>query len=547
MVIDMKMKFKSIFYAVAAAVMSTACVGDLDTLPLNPTDFTSETVYDASVDSYLKGLAKLYFQFASNDTADLKVEDGGASEYVRAFWNIQEVSTDSAKNAWADSWTTDLNNNLWTGEVLNAAVYSVYARCMQGIAYVNEYLRLTSDALLDSRGVSAEVKAKVHQFRAEARYLRAYFYWTLVDCFGNVPFFTEESPVGGGYNPPQKDRKTIFNYVVSELTALAADSNMPAAQSNYPRADKGSVLGLLARVYLNAEVYSGAAMWKEAKETCEEIYKLGYKLAPTHDELFRGDNGENPDARGEFLFAVAYDSMDTQTWGGTTYLTVASFNGSEDPVIDLIGAKSGWSGNRLPYEYVSRYFNVSNQNYETGTYDCADERGKRFYIKGRSESMEDNLLNFMHGWSCYKFSNIPHDKTAEEYSPEASVNELGNIDFPLIRLGEIHLIYAEACMHEGGDASAKLAELAARAGVESVSQSAVTEDWLMAERARELMWEGHRRTDLIRYGKFVSGDYTWPYKGGVFEGRALGNHMNLYPIPSSELATNSELVQNPGY
>ena len=546
MVIDMKMKFKNIFYAVAAAVMSTACVGDLDTLPLNPTDFTSETVYDAEVNSYLNGLAKLYFQFASNDTADLKVEDGGASEYVRAFWNIQEVSTDSAKNAWADSWTTDLNNNLWTGEVLNAAVYSVYARCMQGIAYANEFLRLTTDSQLDSRGASAEVKAKVHQFRAEARFIRAYFYWTLVDCFGNVPFFTEESPVGGGYNPPQKDRKTIFNYVVGELTALAEDADMPAAQSNYPRADKGSVLGLLARVYLNAEVYVGTAMWREAKETCEDIYKLGYKLAPTHDELFRGDNGENPDARGEFLFAVAYDSMDTQTWGGTTYLTVGSFAG-DDPVQELIGAKSGWSGNRLPYEYVSRYFNVKNQNYETGEYECADERGKRFYIKGRKESMEDNLFTFMHGWSCYKFSNIPHDKTAEEYADKASVNELGDIDFPLIRLGEIHLIYAEACMHEGGDASDKLAELAKRAGVESVSQSAVTEEWLMAERARELMWEGHRRTDLIRYGKFTSGDYTWPYKGGVYEGRALGSHMNLYPIPSSELSTNTDLVQNLGY
>lgn len=542
----MKMNIKNIFSAVAASLMLTACIGDLNTIPLNPTDVTSETAYGADEAGYLQGLTKLYFQLVSNDTQDLKVTDGGASEFIRGLWSTQEVTTDAAKNAWPDGWVNDLNNNTWKGDVLNDAVYAVYVRSLQGIAYINEYLRQTADDKLDSRGVNADVRAKIQGFRAEARFLRAYFYWALIDAFGNVPYSTENSPFGGGYNPPQKDRAYIFGEVINELNALVAeDSAMPAAQSNYPRADKGSCLGLLARMYLNAEVYTGKAMWSEAKSTCEKIYKLGYKLAPTHDELFRGDNGENPDARGEFLFAASYHSMHTQSWGGTTYLTCGSLNGDDGPVY-LTGCKSGWSGNRLPFEYVKTYFNVSNADYTAGTYDVADERGKKFYIKGRTESMEEALLVFTSGWSCYKYNNIPHDKTAEEYAAIAGVTEYSDVDFPLIRLGEIHLIYAEACMHAGGDASAQVKALADRAKVTAPSK--IDENFLIAERARELMWEGHRRTDLVRFGKFTSKDFPWPFKGGSFQGNVdLGDHMNIFPIPISELTTNLDLVQNPGY
>lgn len=541
----MKMNIKIIFTAVAAAFMLTACVGDLNTVPLNPTDVTSETAYGADEAGYLQGLSKLYYQFVSNNTQDLKVTDGGASEFIRGLWSTQEVTTDAAKNAWPDGWVNEMNNNLWRGDVLNDAVYAVYVRSLQGISYVNEYLRQTSDDKLQQRGVSDELAAKIQVFRAEARYIRAFFYWALVDSFGNVPFSTETSPFGGGYNPPQTDRTTVFNYVVEELEALAAEGSvMPAAQSNYPRADKGSCLGLLARMYLNAEVYTGTAMYDKAKATCERIYALGYKLAPTHAELFRGNNGENPAARGEFLFVAAYDSQNTQSWGGTTYLTCGSLNGTDGPIY-LTGTKEGWSGNRTTYEYCKKYFDVKNPDYTAGTYDVTDERGKYFWIKDRKETIEE-LKNFTDGWSCCKFSNIPHNKTADEFSTEASSLVFSNIDYPLIRLGEIHLIYAEACMHVGGDASAQIKALADRAKVST--PETVDQDFLIAERARELMWEGHRRTDLVRYGKFVSKEFPWPYKGGSLQGNvALGEHMNIFPIPSSELASNLDLVQNPGY
>ena len=540
----MKMNFKKIFSAVAAAAMLTACVGDLNTIPLNPTDVTSETAYGADEQGYVQGLAKIYFQLTSNNTQDLQVADGGASEFIRAFWSTQEVTADAAKCAWGDAWVNDLNNCTWKGDVLNDAVYAVYVRTLQGIAYVNEYLRQTSDANLDLRGCSADVKAKVQQFRAEARFLRAYFYWAAMDTFGQVPFSTENTQFGGGYNPPQKPAAEIFAYIVDELEDLASEgSAMPAAQSNYPRADKGSVLGLLARVYLNAEVYAGKAMWAEAKATCEKIYGLGYALAPTHAELFRGDNGENADAKKEMLFAASYDAENNQSYGGTTYLTLSTLSG-DDGAINITGINGGWAGNRVPDHYVQTYFAPTAADFESGDYTIADKRGQYFYIKGRAQSMEGNLNTFLNGWSCIKYNNVPHDKDAVDYAATAATKNFSDIDWPLIRLGEIHLIYAEACMHAGGDASAQVAALAERAGV--AAPAAIDADFLMAERARELMWEAHRRTDLIRYGKWISG-YNWTFKGGNFGGQDLPAHFNVFPVPSTELATNLDLQQNPGY
>ena len=545
MVIEMKMNIKNIFSAVAAASMLTACVGDLNTIPLNPTDVTSETAYGADELGYVQGLTKIYNQLVSNDTQDLQVADGGASEFIRAFWSTQEVTADAAKCAWGDAWVNDLNNNTWKGDVLNDAVYAVYVRTLQGVTYVNEYLRQTSDANLDLRGVPADVKAKVQSYRAEARFLRAYYYWAAMDTFGQVPFSTENSPFGGGYNPPQTPAVDIFNFIVTELEELAGENSaMPAAQSNYPRADKGSVLGLLARVYLNAEVYTGTAMWAEAKATCEKIFSLGYKLAPTHAELFRGDNGENADAKGEFLFAAAYNAEQIQSYGGTTYLTLSTLSG-DDGAINITGINGGWAGNRVPYGYVAKWFtDVTGANYETGEYTYTDKRAGYFFIKGRTESMENNLNTFLNGWSCIKFNNVPHDVDPVDFAATAATKNFSDIDFPLIRLGEINLIYAEACMHAGGDASAQVKALADRAGV--AAPKTIDADFLLAERSRELMWEAHRRTDLIRFGKWISG-YNWTYKGGNFSGQDLPSHFNVFPVPSTELSTNLDLEQNPGY
>ena len=540
---------KRIIYILTALAL-TACVKDLDTLPLNKTEPVAEYVYGTSDEAYLAGLTKLYFQFASNDLTDLQPMDGGASELIRAFWSVQETTTDEAKCSWEnDAWVRALNTNTWT-DVQNDAVYAVYVRTLQGIAFVNEYLRQTSPARLSDRGVSAELAAKIDVYRAEARFIRAYLYWMALDCFGNVPFTTENSPFGGTYFPQQAERAKVYEYCVSELQDLISPTSalMPP-RSLYPRADKGSAAGLLARLYLNSEVYTGAPRWSEAKALCEDIFAMGYSLCPSYADLFRGDNGSNPDALGEFLWVIDYDAGNTESYGGTSYILSASLASTD--ITDESrpnGQRNGWAGLRVPYEFVSQYYGVSGQNYETGEYESADRRGEIFYIKGRNESMDGALYDFMSGWSCLKFNNIPHDQTNQSYLPVSILKSFSDVDFPMIRLAEIYLIYAEACMRLGqpGPALPYLQQLSARAGVSAPTE--ITADFLAAERARELLWEAHRRTDLIRYGLYDTPDYLWPYKGGdTFAGQAFPAYKCLFPIPPTELATNRHLVQNPGY
>ena len=540
---------KKYMYILAVALFPS-CVNNLDTMPLNATDPISEYVYGTSEDAYLEGLSRLYFQFATNDLTDLQNMDGGASEIVRAFWSVQETTTDAAKCSWGnDAWVRALNTNTWS-DAQNDAVYAVYVRTLQGISYVNEYLRQTSPDRLNSRGVNEQLAAKIKGFRAEARFIRAYLYWMALDTFGNVPFITENSPIGGGFYPRQATRKTVFDYCVSELQDLISeDSQMPDPRALYPRADKGSAAGLLARLYLNAEVYTGESMWVEAKELCEDIFGMGYGLCPDYQALFRGDNGQNPQALSEFLWTIDYSDASTESYGGTTYLLAAALAATD--ITDQSrpnGQRNGWAGLRVPYEYVSRYFGVSGQDYESGEYRVADKRGEVFYIKGRSQSMEGELYNFMHGWSCIKYNNIPHDQTDQSFLPVSQLKNYADVDFPMIRLAEIYLIYAEACMRleSPEEALPYLEALASRAGVAAPTE--ITEEYLVAERARELMWEGHRRTDLIRYGLFNTEDYLWPYKGGDdFAGKAFPAYKLVFALPQTELAANPYLVQNPGY
>ena len=535
---------------ILSVVLMVSCVRDLDTMPLNETDPISEYVYGNSEQAYLEGLSRLYFQFATNDLTDLQSMDGGASEIVRAFWSVQETTTDAAKCSWGnDAWVRALNTNTWS-DAQNDAVYAVYVRTLQGISYVNEYLRQTSPDKLSDRGVDAVLAAKIDTFRAEARFIRAYLYWMALDTFGNVPFITEESPIGGAYYPRQASRQTVFNYCVSELNYLISDqSPLSAPRSLYPRADKGSAAGLLARLYLNSEVYTGTPMWLEAKNICEEIFNMGYALCPDYIALFRGDNGQNPQACGEFLWSIDYSDDYTESYGGTTYLLAATLASTD--ITDQSrpnGQRNGWAGLRVPYEYVNRYFGVVSADYDTGDYEVLDKRGEVFYIKGRSESMEGELYNFMNGWSCLKYNNIPYGQTDQSFLPTSLVRNYSDVDFPMIRLAEVYLIYAEACMNlqQSSSAMPYLQALSLRAGVEPPAE--ITADFLVAERARELMWEAHRRTDLIRFGLFDTNEYLWPYKGGDdFAGKAFPAYKCIFSIPPTELAANPELVQNPGY
>ena len=535
------------FICLAACMMSmTSCIKDLDVLPLNPTDTTAETAYGAEEDAYLSGLAKIYNTlYDCWSVSGLANSSQGSS--CCSYWMMNECSTDTMMSAWEkEVWTNYFNYNSW-GAASFDQTHGLYAYALLGATFTNEYLNQTTDEKLKARGCSDAVIAKVHSMRAEARILRAYHYYMLVDIFGQMGFVDETNPIGK--NPPvAKTRTEAFNWVVGELEALVASPDTPSAASNYPRVDKGTCLGLLVRLYLNAEVWAGTPMWKEAKATCEEIFKnTPYELCPEYAWIFRGDNGENPAAKQEIMFANFQDTERTAwNWGGATLIIASAqdINMVQDGC--PLGFKDYWGGLRMPYEYVERFFKPTGVDYETGEYTIEDKRGQLFYIKGREEKIT-NPYNFNQGWGVHKYNNIPHDKTAEEYKDQGMSMMFANTDVVYMRLGEMYLAYAEACLQLGEPNTGLpyLNKLRTRAGVSAVTS--YDEEFLFEEYSRELYWEGGRRRDLIRWDKFSSGDYLWPWKGGNLEGQSFSKHLEIFNLPTRELQANPNLQPNPGY
>lgn len=308
---------KKFIYSLAIATTAltmNSCIGDLDTLPLNETDKTAEQAYQ-TLEDFEMGLAYIYGSFSlvsQNDpgTSDISVSDAGQSELIRQIVILNEMSADVLKCTWGDSYVTETQNASWTSTG-NAATIAVYTRCMVTITRANEFLKQSASSGIE--GVAA--------LRAEARFLRAYAYYLLMDLYGNPPFATEEN-IGGTSMPTQIGRTALFEWIESELKELAsAESDMPAVGAvAYPRVTKGAAEALLARMYLNAEVYTGTARWEDARSAAETVIGMGYSLCSKYEDLFLQDNGENPETQKELIFAIAYDRDRTQSWGGTTHL-----------------------------------------------------------------------------------------------------------------------------------------------------------------------------------------------------------------------------------
>ena len=548
---------KKYIYSLAIAMSAltlNSCIGDLDTMPLNETDKTAEQVY-VTLGDFEKGLAYIYGSFSlvsqsDPGSADINVGDAGASELVRQYMVLNEMSVGSLKCVWGDAYVADLQNNSWT-TAPNDALIAVYTRCMMIVTRANEFL-LQSDKKIDMEGIK--------ELRAEARFLRSLGYYILLDLFGNPPFALPENI--GGVLPTQIGREGLFNWIESELKAIISGEGGEALPNKgsvaYPRADKGAAQAVLARMYLNAEVYTGTARWADAKAAAEAVIAMGYKLCPNYEELFMQDNTENLNARNEFIFAIAYDRDKTQSYGGTTALINASLGeDANNGIAAALGYPAGtkisrdqWNGYHVPNEYVANFDLVGVDWEAKSGFGYNREKSDRrafFYNIGGVEAYDKANVNS--GWRCWKFNSRASDGTL--YSTD-NYTIFSSADFPMFRLAEMYLIYAEAQARlDGGTttdskAMGYIKELRDRAGV--TTPSSINLDFILKERACELMWEGHRRTDLIRYGYFTAMSYPWPYKGGIPDGKvALPSYRTVYPLLQSGLSENPNLVQNTGY
>lgn len=330
--------------------MVSSCFDDLNTVPIDEDIITASVVFD-DPDSYLEVLAKLYGGLALSGQqgpagqADIEGIDEGFGQYLRGYWYHQELTTDEALIGWNDQTIHDFHEQDWTAS--DGFIFAFYSRIFYQIALCNEYLRETTDEKLESRGVSAGLKTEVEGFRAEARFLRALSYYHALDLFRNVPFVTEDDIVGSFF-PEQTNANDLFAYLESELLEIQ-DLIAPARTNPYGRADQGAVWMLLAKLYLNSEVYIGTPKYDECLTTCEKILNAGYELDPEYRNLFLADNHT---AKG-IIFPITYDGINTRTWGGTTFVIRAGIGGSMDPTAS--GVASGWGGTRTTKEFVDKF------------------------------------------------------------------------------------------------------------------------------------------------------------------------------------------------
>jgi len=636
-------KFKILALALIALTVAftTSCMDDLNTSPIDDDVVTSENVYDTP-DDFRQVLAKLYAGFAATGqqgpagNADIQGIDEGFSSYIRQLWVHQVISTDEAVVGWNDEGLPEFNYHAWGPS--NDFVMGMYSRIYYEVALTNEFIR---EAQQRDEGI-------INEMQAEARFLRALSYWHALDLFGgNVPFVTEDDPIGA-FMPEPTNAEDLFGFIESELLDIMDDLAAPGS-NEYGRADRGAAWTLLSKLYLNAEVYIGQDRYDDALTYAERVINEGgYELADNYDNLFLADNDAN-EATSEIIFPILFDGENLQTFGGTNFIIHAAIGGNMSA--GDFGMDGGWAGHRVTPEFVSLFddsdlfegtqtentggypevyvpggyqaasgyindwspadapalisensddvytglvyfanpgsefkftpirdwaqgdYGGSNGTLTNGgdnivapnsgvyeitvdlnsmTYSLVDQGASEgrsmFYTDGQSLEIED-LAEFTNGYAVTKWKNI-----TSTGQPGKRL-EFADTDFPMFRLADVYLIYAEATVRgaTGGNLTTAanyvnaLRERAYGSDAANISSPDLNLELILQERTRELYWEAHRRTDLRRFDRYTGDNYVWSWKGETQEGTGTSSHYEIFPIPSSDINSNLNLTQNPGY
>ena len=520
---------------IAASAGLSSCVGDLDVENINPQKQIS-TDYDYILNKVYANMV-LTGQKGPNGEGDLDDIDEGTSSMIRQLWNAQSLTTDEAKCIWGDEGIPEFNRNNWSDA--HPMMKALYYRLFFGVTMSNYYLE-------NANGSDAEQLTK----RAEARFMRALNMYYLMDLYGNVPIKTSVS----AESTPQSSRADVYAFVEKELKDIIGEGEgsevLADKAPKYGRADKVAAYILLSRLYLNAEVYTGTAQWQKAKDYANKALNSGYSLCKNglnghsaYQLLFMGDNDTNG-AQSEIVLPAIHDGVDTQTWGGCLFIIAAS-NSSSKTTVDL-GTSEMWGGNRVTRQYAEKFITdeaaVANLSNPEDVAKAAGDDRALFSCEKHTISMEDES-DFYSGYAYNKFTNVHADGTAPKHT------QFVDTDFPIIRLAEAYLNYAEADARLNGnrctaDGLSKIKDIRSRA--HATVPSAFTLEDICDEWAREFGFECMRRTTLIRFGKFGGdSDYYWQWKGGVVNGRQIDSKYNLFAIPNSVVS--ETIKQNPGY
>ena len=556
----MKINFKKyISVGVVALFLMTSCLDDLNQVP--PLDKSSETVVNPT--DCQSFVAKIYSGFGlsgnvgpgggdPNQEPDLQGGDQGSLVFLRGLLSMQEYCTDEATWNWlSNPGMTELCTINWDYTFFYA--YTFYQRAMLNIRYCKEFL----DMYPADCGIP-----NIEKYRDEVRTLRAMNYYYLIDLYRNPGVVWDDSPTNDkSWKPSQIGAKAIFTKIVDELLDLSEHGNLDETPSmtNYGRMTKPVVNTLLTKFYLNAEVYVGEKMYDKAAKYASKVINSNFGLEDDYRNLFCGENHLTSLKKKEIIYAIPFDNVEAKSFGSTIIVTGAAYGGALDP--KWFSLDASWTC-VLPRQELVKLFDGPDPDNginldEHKSHIKKDRRYCFFDVKsydaaGNPEYRTMNIKaeDWNSGFLCYKFTNLKWDGVKRD-APTADPDT----DFPLFRLADIYLIYAECAARNAEGTSKSTAvgyinELRKRANgddSQNITISDLTLDFILDERARELYWEGHRRTDLIRFNKFTK-NYAWAYKGGKPTGVAdLNDKFNLYPISDKDLTANPNLEQNPGY
>ena len=533
-------KYIKLFVPAATLLLGmgmTSCVGDLDVTPLDPnvsTEYTPVGLYN-----------KCYANFAMEGNAgggstDIVAIDPGTTGLLRLMFNANELTTDEAICGWGDPGIATFINNGYGADHPMLEMY--YNRLSVGIDYCNKYINVAGD--YDAT------------MTAEVRLLRAIEYYLWMDAFGNVPFGTELG------KPVQRPRAEMYAWLVNEVTelepALMDAKAKTSADENYGRLDKAAAWMLLARLYLNAEVYTGKAEWAKAAEYAKKVMDSSYKLNTTsvggwsaYQMLFMGDNGET-DAALEAIFPVKADGLTTTQYGASFFFIASTFGGEmhanpADPAATN-GTSGAWSGNRARADLVLKFFPSAAADESKApnvqSYDMAIAAGDdRALFCGEGHTLNAEApATFTSGFGVAKFNNFRTDGKAGKDAT------FPDTDFFLFRAAEAYLTYAEALLRQGDAAGALAVVNQVRSRAHATPLRSLDLRTLCDEWSREFYFEGRRRTDLVRFGYFGGrNNYNWQWKGGEYVGTNFDENRNIFAIPTKDLTANKNMKQNPGY
>jgi hypothetical protein len=474
-------------------------------------------------------------------TSDIPGMPVNFTNYIKTLFTLNEVPTDLAIISSNDTSILDLVKSTWLPT--NVLIKGLYFRLNKIIEKSNGFIKKSEDIKYDPI---------VRQLIGEARFMRALAYYNFIDLYGSAPIITEATDA----NPPlQNTRQELFNFVESELLILEDVFEYPW-NVGIGKMSKAIPQALLSRLYLNAQSFIGVPKFGQCIQYSEKIFNYSNNImlngndlnsnGSKYDELFLADNGETS-AKNEIIYSIKHnglkvDNSQLVNYGGTTFLTSAAVGGQmnlADFGIDTASAELRTRKN-LVQKFASSVTAVNNAQEPI----LWSDKRANFFTDGQTFEIAE-ISDFNQGYAVKKWVN---KKINNQIGSDATFVD---IDFPIIRLAEVFLNYAEAHLRGGGGnintAINYINQLRTRSNGASISPNDLNLNFVLDERARELYWECLRRTDLVRYDLFTGGQYLWPFKGGTTNGTSTGSLRNLYPIPQDVITANQGFVQNPGY